>query len=198
MFNTEKIDMRVKYTREWTFEALCRLSKSKKYNDINISEIIKKAGISRATFYRNFTSKEDIIIIKATQLFYDFYMDVVDYYKQNTPEDELFLIQAFFDLVDKQEEFVNLVIQSNLESIMIENIHKIITTHNEMFYPIVKTKKKTENYTMDLVASSVWAILSRWHKTNKQETPEELAKIFMSAFKNIYIALFEDKSRIGE
>lgn len=198
MYTIEKIDMRVKYTREWTFEALCRLSKTKEYYDISISEIITKAGISRATFYRNFSSKEDIIIKKANQLITDFYQDIIDYYKENSPEDELFLIQAFFDLVDREEAFINLVINANLESIMIEHIHRIITTHNEMFYPIVKTKKKTENYTMDLVASSVWAILSRWHKTKKQESPQELAMIFMSAFKNIYIALFEDKSRIGE
>ncbi len=198
MFSNEKIDMRVKYTREWSFEALVRLSKTKEYNNINISEIIKKAGISRATFYRNFSSKEDVIIIKAKTLFGSFYTDIIDYYKQNNPENELFLIQQFFDLVDKEEAFIDLIIKANLESIMIEGIYELITIHNQMFYPIIKTKKRTEIYTMDLVASSAWSILSRWHKTNKQETPQELTKIFMSAFKNIYIALFEDKSRLGD
>ena len=198
MFTNEKIDMRVKYTREWTFEALVRLCTSKAYNDISISEIINKAGISRATFYRNFDSKEDIIEKKALQLFNDFYTDIIDYYKENQPENELFLIQAFFHLVDEQETFIDLVIAANVEYVMTYHIYRIITAHNKMFYPLVKTKKKTETYTMDLVASSVWAILSRWHKTDKQETADELAKIFMGAFRNIYFALFEDKAQIGE
>lgn len=198
MFNNEKIDMRIKYTREWTFEALARLQKTKNFNDINISEVIKKAGISRATFYRNFSSKEDIIKIKIKSLFTEFYLDMIDYYKQNVPEDELFLIQSFFKKVDEETELVDLVIEANLEYSMIEGIHHIITTHNKMFYPIVETKKATEDYTMDIVSSSAWTILSRWHKTGKQETPQQLAKIYMSAFKNVYLALFDDKSKIGD
>ncbi len=198
MFSNEKIDMRVKYTREWTYEALVRLMGNKQYQDINITEIIKKAGISRATFYRNFSSKEDIVNLRVKSLFSDFYIDMIDYYKQNIPEDELFLIQSFFKKIDEEEELVNLVIISNLEFSMIEGIHQIITTHNKMFYPIVKTSKPTENYTMDIVASSAWTMLSRWHKEGKRETPSQLAKIYMSAFKNIYLALFDDKSKIGD
>ena len=60
MYQNEKVDMRVKYTREWTFEALYRLLETKKYENIKISEIINKAGISRATFYRNFSTKDDM------------------------------------------------------------------------------------------------------------------------------------------
>ena len=198
MFSNEKIDMRIKYTREWTFEALARLQKTKKFSEINISEVIKKAGISRATFYRNFSSKEDIIKIKVTSLFTEFYLDMIDYYKQNVPEDELFLIQSFFKKIDEEQELVSLIIDANLEYSMIEGIHQIITTHNKMFYPIVETKKATGDYTMDIVASSAWTILSRWHKTGKQETPQQLAKIYMSAFKNVYLALFDDKSKIGD
>jgi len=46
MFEIEKIDMRVKYTREWTFEALYKLLQDKKLGDIKVSSIIEKAGIS--------------------------------------------------------------------------------------------------------------------------------------------------------
>ena len=143
MFDNEKIDMRIKYTREWTYEALQRIHTNKKYSDINISEIIKKAGISRATFYRNFTSKEDVIKIKIESLFNDFYMDMIEYYQTNQPEDELFLIQSFFKKIDEEESLIDLVIEANLELLMIEGIHKIISTHNKMFYPIVKTQKRT-------------------------------------------------------
>lgn len=198
MFNNEKIDMRIKYTREWTYEALVRLHNTKHYNEINISEIIKKAGISRATFYRNFHSKEDIIRKKVETFFTDFYVDMIEYYKKEKPEDELFLIQSFFGKIDTEINLMNLVIESKQEHIMIDGILSIINMHNKMFYPIVKTDKNTEEYTMDIVSSSAWTILSRWHKRGRNETPEELAKMYISAFKNVYIALFEDKSRIGE
>ena len=47
MFEKEKVDARIKYTREWTFEALHKLLEIKPFTDIKISEIIDKAGISQ-------------------------------------------------------------------------------------------------------------------------------------------------------
>ncbi len=198
MYEIEKIDMRVKYTREWTFEALCKLLEHKKYSEIKISEIIVKAGISRATFYRNFSTKDDIIKIRVKTFFHDFYLEVAEYYKKNRPENEQFLITSFFKRFDEENRLIDTVIKSNSEYMMIEGLLELIKTHNEMFYPIVKTTKRTEDYTMEIVASSTWTLISRWHKSGKIETSSELSKIYLRAFKNVYQALFLDKSQIGE
>ncbi|MDE6142426.1 MAG: TetR/AcrR family transcriptional regulator, partial [Bacilli bacterium] len=50
-----------KYVDEYIISALFTLMKKKKYEDISITEITNKAGVSRVSFYRNFNSKEDII-----------------------------------------------------------------------------------------------------------------------------------------
>jgi len=42
-------------------EALAFLIDKKEFSEITISELVKKAGIARSTFYRNYESKEDII-----------------------------------------------------------------------------------------------------------------------------------------
>lgn len=42
-------------------EALAILIDKKDFSAITISELVKKAGIARSTFYRNYESKEDII-----------------------------------------------------------------------------------------------------------------------------------------
>lgn len=42
-------------------EALLMLLQERKFSDITIKEIIKKAGVNRSTYYRNFNSKEEII-----------------------------------------------------------------------------------------------------------------------------------------
>lgn len=198
MFENEKLDMRVKYTREWTYEALVKLMESKNFYDIRISEIINKAGISRATFYRNFNSKEDIVIIKTRTFFNDFYLDTIPYFLTETPQDEQFLVQQFFKKVDEEEKLIDTIINSNLEYLMIEGILEIINSFSDSFYKIVKTSKRSEKYTMDIVASSCWTLLSRWHKEGKEESPSKLTKIYLSAFRNVYYALFEDKSLIGD
>ena len=41
--------------------ALLILMQKKPLNEINVSELCTKAGVSRVSFYRNFTSLEDIL-----------------------------------------------------------------------------------------------------------------------------------------
>jgi AcrR family transcriptional regulator len=198
MFENEKIDMRVKYTREWTFEALYKLLQEKNLGDIKISAIIEKAGISRATFYRNFSSKEDIVKLKVDAFFGDFFKDHMNFISKKNPEDEQFLIQAFFKKVDEEDKLMDTVIKCNLEYMMIEGIYKIITNFGELFYSRVLTSKRAEQYTMEIVASSAWTLLSRWHKTGKVESSSSLSKIYISVFRNVYFAIFKDRSLVGD
>ncbi len=198
MYQIEKVDMRVKYTREWTFEALYRLLEIKKYENIKISEIIVKAGISRATFYRNFSTKDDVVKIKVKVFFEDLYAFLIEHMKSHGEEDELFLIQTFFKRVDEEEKLVNTVINTNLENLMVAGILELINIRREQFYTIVKVNKKAELYTMEIVAYSAWNLLSRWHRSGKEETSSELSNIFSSAFKSIYIALFGDKADLNK
>jgi len=198
MFENEKIDMRVKYTREWTFEALYKLLQEKSLGDIKISAIIEKAGISRATFYRNFSSKEDIVKLKVETFFRDFFKDHMNFFSKKDPEDEQFLIQAFFQKVDEEDKLIDTVIKCNLEYMMIEGIYKIITNFGELFYSRVLTSKRAEQYTMEIVASSAWTLLSRWHKTGKVESSSSLSKIYISVFRNVYFAIFKDRSLVGD
>lgn len=48
-------------TRESIELALISLLKTKKFNEISITEITKKAGVSRTAYYRNYKSKEEIL-----------------------------------------------------------------------------------------------------------------------------------------
>jgi AcrR family transcriptional regulator len=194
MFSIEKLDMRVKYTREWTFEALYKLLEIKEYEKIKISEIITKAGISRATFYRNFKNKDDIVKLKVKMFFELFYINTINHYKHVDHEDEIFLIQSFFNHVDEEEKMITTVIKTNLEYLMVSGILDVINMQRDQFYKIVQPNKKTENYTMEIVASSAWTLLSRWIKNGKEETAQELVQIYLSTFKSVYIALFGDKS----
>ena len=196
MFYNEKVDMRIKYTRMWTFEALVKLLEVKEFKKIKISEIIDKAGISRATFYRNFSTKDDIVKIKVQTMFASFYEELISKYKVDGIQDEQFLVATFFKKVDEEEKVIDTVIKSNLEYLMVEGILEIISYYKDQFYRRIKTSKVTEEYTMDIVASSAWTLLSRWHKTGKKESASKLAKIYLSAFRSVYIALFEDQSRL--
>lgn len=46
--------------RECIVEALIQLSYEKDFSTITVSELAERAGVSRMTFYRNYSSKEDV------------------------------------------------------------------------------------------------------------------------------------------
>jgi len=198
MYQIEKLDMRVKYTREWTFEALSRLLELKAYEKINISEIIIKAGISRATFYRNFRTKDDIVKLKVKMFFEDFFASLRDYFQKDVANGELILVQQFFKRIDEEEKLVDVVIKTKLEYLMVSGILDIINHRREQFYSLINSDKKTEAYTIELTASSTWTLLSRWHRNGKEESSQELSNIFSSAFKSVYLALFEDLNELNK
>ena len=49
------------YVVEHITDAVLKLMQTTHLNDISISQICDEAGVGRASFYRNFNSKEDII-----------------------------------------------------------------------------------------------------------------------------------------
>ena len=49
-------------TRESINTALLELMDNQDFDSITISALVKRAGVSRQSFYRNYTSKEDVII----------------------------------------------------------------------------------------------------------------------------------------
>lgn len=50
------------YTKFYIVQALFKLMKEYNYDKISVTDIVKKAGVGRATFYRYFKSKEDVIL----------------------------------------------------------------------------------------------------------------------------------------
>lgn len=50
------------YTRHYIVQALFKLMASYEYDKISVTDIAEKAGVGRATFYRYFKRKEDVII----------------------------------------------------------------------------------------------------------------------------------------
>ena len=48
-------------TKDSIQEALVYLLSKKNINDISVTEIVNKAGVSRTAYYRNYQSKEDIL-----------------------------------------------------------------------------------------------------------------------------------------
>ncbi len=51
-----------KLSQECIEKAMISLMEKKSFEEITISELVKKAGVSRAAFYRNYETKQDVLL----------------------------------------------------------------------------------------------------------------------------------------
>ncbi|MDE7246397.1 MAG: TetR/AcrR family transcriptional regulator [Lachnospiraceae bacterium] len=63
--------------KECIYTALLQLMEQNAYSDITVTDIAKRAGVSRMTYYRNYRSKDDIFIQHIDGLFCSFETHIV-------------------------------------------------------------------------------------------------------------------------
>lgn len=68
---------RNQYVVEHITNALLKLMQSNDFKDISISQICEEAGVGRASFYRNFESKEDVISRHLKTLLDDWWIEAI-------------------------------------------------------------------------------------------------------------------------
>ena len=78
-------------------ESLLELLKDKPLNDISISELCSHAQVGRATFYRNFEVKEDVLNVYIHKLFSEW----IDTYESNPPKTISQMVRELFLHLEK-------------------------------------------------------------------------------------------------
>ena len=63
-----KIEKNNSYVKKQITQALIKLMETNSFEEIKITDIVREAQVGRASFYRNFTNKEDILKQYLTQL----------------------------------------------------------------------------------------------------------------------------------
>lgn len=169
------------FSKECLSTALLTLMQSKKINEISITELCNKAGISRMTFYRFYIEKEDIIreyINKIGCFFSTNYNNLidVDFYT--------YLILLFKEL-KKCVPLTKALLQSNISYIIQEFFIEIFSKNT---IPDGVGCNKYLPYTNHYFSGALWNIYVYWIKNDLKETEEELSKIICSIINETKVA----------
>jgi len=113
----EKVNnLQNKLAKESIFIALMILMKKKSFNEISITEITKKAGVSRMAYYRNYTVKEDIITNYLDELFAEYFNTILGYEKHNKYRDTC----LYFAYFRKHNELILNLIHCKLTNLILD------------------------------------------------------------------------------
>jgi AcrR family transcriptional regulator len=150
-----KVSKQVQRTREWVFEAFIILLETRPYEDITISDLTKKAGVARQTFYRNYLNKEQVV----TTYFDDFFQHIL----ANTPraESKANVIKRHLEALLQNQRILRILIKSGLKYLLLEQIQE----HSQAIWGALDNNKS-----LDMLAyqgfrfqmSGIWQIMMDW------------------------------------
>lgn len=153
------------YVIEHITDALLKLLRDKPIGDISIRELCDLAGIGRASFYRNFESKEDILRGYINKIF-------LEWSDRDGGQNKLLneFLYAMFAHFEKHRDFYELLNKRNLIYLLKDVIMGICGPKPE--------HSKVEAYARAYVAYTLYGWIEVWFQRGMQETAEEIAGMF--------------------
>lgn len=130
----KKLDLRIQKTRRALTNALYELMCQKSLDDITVTELCERAVVRKATFYKHFGDKTELLVYMIQELQRVSYEENSIGYDPALPYSYYSgVFQYLVDFVDSNEHFVMNVLQSNsnafVRNILEEQIRREIDSH---------------------------------------------------------------------
>jgi AcrR family transcriptional regulator len=149
--------------------------KEKPFKKITVQEIAGKAKLDRRTFYRNFSSKEDILVFQIQRLGANY----IEIFKQEETLSFSFLLEKFCHLAYQNKDFILSLIENDF-------LNLILTESEKLFQPIYdeyknKFPQKIDiqdiDYSIVYHTAGYWNVIIKWLKDPNEKSPSEIARI---------------------
>lgn len=147
-------------------EALFQMLKDRPLNEINITDLVKRAGVGRVSFYRNYKSKEDVIVKYLDRL-------TVKWGAEFEKKEEPNIVRDLFSHFYEHKDLLNLLYQTGLSHLLFTSIRDICGPKDDMDNP--------HAYWQALISGAIFSWCDEWVRRGMQETPEEMATLAMLA-----------------
>ena len=154
-------------TKNYIFQALYDLLSRRNINEINVSEICEKAGVSRMSFFRNFKSKEDLVNKSLEKILTTLKEDLSKQEQIN----QYVVTCEIFKTALKYTKISQAIKNSDY-------IDKFISSIGEQLFTFSPDDKinPTKKYVPIFYFSALAGVLAMWINNGAKESPEEMAR----------------------
>ena len=154
-------------TREALEISLMQLLEKKELAKITISELVHRAGVSRAAFYRNYASKEQML----EEIFGKTVQKIIDKLGQFNLRTELYQVWIIlFKEAKKEARLISLAVDYNLEKYLTQAVFNFLEKRQQ-------SKREASSYIHSFWSSALVSVLSKWIKDGMQVPAEKIASL---------------------
>lgn len=155
------------FLKDCIADSLLQLLATKKIETITITEIVSKANVGRATYYRNFETKEAIIVWKLHYLLSTWEYNLPVDLKVDASTYEATV--AFMDFFYVHRELFRILYQNRLLHLLLEALYEFASHKNDVVSPFAQA----------FHIFGMFGIIYEWVRTDMQTTPIELTTIVL-------------------
>jgi len=159
------------FARECISQSLFKLLESKTFDEISITNIIEKAGVSRMGFYRNYSSKEEVIESYILEIFVN---TVEQIQKERALSFKVKNIMVTtlktFKLYSHQ---IKLFLDRDLDLLLFKCYCKAFDFLAQNRHP-----SRIREYSNQMFIGELFNFEMSWLRNGMKETPEQMARIF--------------------
>ncbi|WP_025688902.1 TetR/AcrR family transcriptional regulator [Paenibacillus zanthoxyli] len=171
MAATEHAQNIKKDTKEWITFALLELLKTNRLSKLTVSEVVKKAGVSRMGFYRNYENLEQVLKEYYEPKFADIFNKIAF---KKSHEQKIADLTSFF--LDLSKDF-----HMAIEGDYIGLFYQIFKSHVAQLYdeiiPFPDWTEAKRNYWIDFMSAGVFEIWVMWIKNGQKESIVEISTL---------------------
>ena len=148
--------------------ALIRLMHEMPFAEITVTDISREAGLSRISFYRNFNTKEDLLL---------FYMEqVVEAFEEDIYAEGACSLQRYFTMLFTTIGSYSDTIRETSNAGLNEILLKVFNRY--LFRTPMQELGFTFNiYNVRFYTGAFYNVLLEWILSGKKESPEEMAQL---------------------
>ena len=161
------------YTRHYIVEALFKLMSEYEYGKISVTDIAEKSGVGRATFYRYFKNKEEVIEFYFTHNTKEFIFE--QHYYPRCRADYIEVASSVFEKFQKNIGCFRLLRRAHLEYLYLNFLNKMMVETFQDEYP---DKSRYQPY---LFAGMIFNVSMAWLDGGCEEPAAQIAEMFVGS-----------------
>ena len=165
MNNSEKNS----YVKTQISKTLIRLMKDTDIDQIDIRSLCREADVGRSSFYRNYSSKEEVIREYASSLIQQWGHE----FETNPDSSPFNVFGSLFEHFRKNKSFYTLLYRQNMSEIILETIKEKTG--------LVSSLSNREAYEKAFFSYGLYGWICEWIRRGMKESADEINSLFIAA-----------------
>ena len=178
--NNEKLNRQVLRSITALQAALLDLMKQQLFEKITITDLARRSGLTRSTFYAHFETKDQLLESIINRVLDEFFDQLWDFYGQDS---EAIMVlesnKAFFRVWEKHRDLIPVLESMDFGCLMVARLREYWEKlyHNNVHSALPDIGGNYSAYTLNFLAFSFAGFLKEWVRQDMKPSPEIMGEM---------------------